>query len=203
MFKNKLRLVLISLSLSMMALGSSSCSKKDTPSGLDDGDFFPITYIAKSYRAPGDSVWNPVQGQFEVQFIPDSTKQAGSYTMSYQSYLEPNFCPYNQNCVCSGGISGTFQTGTQIPNKPSPIYNPNDTYSPDNGGSTLSTPVDPTKTSAIYTFFFDIIVTKKSETSGCKPESNRQVELIRFTSGEIIMTNDYREQLLVPVTTGK
>lgn len=188
-----------------MAAVIAGCQKQIPKSDKAESDFFNVVYMVTKVRAIGSSVWYPVQGIFEAQFVSSQENQ-GSFTMSYSSYLEPQFCPFNQNCVCSGGIEGSYimPEANDSPKTETP-YNPLDPYSPTEG-ETENGPIveiDPKtgepKVSLIYTFFYDININKKSLSSGCKPEANRQIKITRFSNGEAIMTNDYREQYLVPV----
>jgi hypothetical protein len=176
----------------------SACTSPQT-STVDPSTFFNITYIAIDYEALGGSTWYPVQGKFEVQFDVDSTGASGTWVMHYTSYLEPNLCPYGENCVCSGGLEGTFiTTPTASPSPSSTSYDPN---TPFTGDSSTPSP-SPTSSSIdlIYSYSFDITITTQNLTSGCRPEANRTVVFDRFTDGTMIMVNSYRNQLLEPET---
>jgi hypothetical protein len=174
-----------------------ACTPAQTTS--DPSVFFNITYIATEAKALAGSTWAPVQGKFEVQFDVDSTGASGTWVMHYTSYLEPNLCPYGENCVCSGGLSGSFVTSSPTPTPSSSTYSVSDPYS----GSDPSPTPSPSASSSIdliYSYSFDITITNQSLTSGCRPEANRTVTFDRFTDGTMIMVNSYRDQLLEPET---
>lgn len=205
MLKNKVNAYQKIVAILLIVLSFSACQKKQVASSVDPADFFNIVYRATAVRDIGATTWQPVQGSFQVQFS-QSSATSGTYKMIYTSYLEPQFCPYGQNCVCSGGIQGSYATpGDPEVSTPQP-YNPMDAYSAPGGSGTTVDPtaqIDPSTglpvVSKIYTFLFNISIDIKSMSSGCKPEADRQIKIVRFSNGAAIMTNDYREQYIVPV----
>jgi len=188
------------------------CSIAAVPDPTVVAKFFDIVYFATGSRDPTSTgPFTPVQGLFQVKFSQDQTTTSdnGTFTMHYTNYEEPQFCPFNQNCVCSGGTSGTFTSASTTTATPSPSasaspipYDPNSTYVPTGGTPSPSPTIDPTTglptVATIYTYFFAIDITAENLTSGCKPESNRTLTIIRYSDGTLIMTNDYRQQFLTP-----
>ena len=189
-----------------------SCSPPTTTDPtVDPATFFSITYIATESEGINlTTPWTPVQGQFLMKFTQSTDPAAngsGTFIMHYTSYLEPQLCPFNQNCVCSGGTDGVFTVydpnASPTPTSSAVPYSPTTTYTPTTNGSssTIVDPNDPT-IAIIYTYNFNISISESNLTSGCKPEANRLLQIVRFANGDLIMTNGYRYQLLTPVVIG-
>ena len=184
---------------------SFGCSKKIPVSTLNQAQFFDIVYVATQYRAPGETTWFPTSGLYEMKFLQDSGENAsavgGSFSMHYTSYLESNLCPYGQNCVCSGGLTGLF---SDAPKPTDPIvapYDPNSTYNPD-GGTATATGTAPTDSSVstIYTFNFSLSFQANTLTSGCANghKFNQPLKVYRFSNGDLIVNNDTSQLYMTP-----
>jgi hypothetical protein len=210
MRKAQLKKIGLIASLLIMVL-QGSCTQTPT-STADPTKFFDITYIVTESSV--DEVnWTPVQGKFEILFNQSQVDQEfdGNYTLHYTSYLEPQLCPFNENCVCSGGDAGTFiqdTTATPAPAASGVPYNPLTPYVPTGTSAGTVDPtsvIDPTTglptVASIDVFFFDITIAELNLSSGCHPETNRTLMILRFSDGNLIMQDDYRYLYLVPEVT--
>jgi hypothetical protein len=194
--------------LSFFILGAlifSGCAKKTATSSLTTDDFYDVVYVATQYRAPGTGTWFPTAGLYQMQFLQDTTQQTvtGTFAMHYTSYLESNLCPYDENCVCSGGITGSFSDGTPAATATDTTapYDPWTTYVP-TGSSTSGSTLDST-TDQIYVFYFALNIQVTDETVGCANghKFNQPVVIYRFSNGDLIVTNDTSQLYMVPQTT--
>jgi hypothetical protein len=173
---------------------------------LKSDQFFDVVYVATKYRAPGTSIWYPTTGLYQLQFLQDlkNTNPGGTFAMHYTSYLESNLCPYGLNCVCSGGITGTFSDGTPIAKTNSGgNYDPNTPYVPDgtSPSNTGTPPTDP-NVSQIYVFDFALNIQVSNLTSGCANghKFNQPILMYRFSNGDLIAINDTSELYMTPQT---
>ena len=184
---------------------TAGCSKQYDPA--DPDLFYNIVYIAL-YSRSSSGQWFPVQGEYKVKFTQETEGETtnGTYIMSYSSYLEPQFCSYNINCVCSGGISGSFIDVTEEEPIEDTTKNPYNVFDPEDSTSTefdVADTIDPTTglpiVELIQQFKFDIIVENSVLSLGCKPESNKSLLLLRFKDGSVVMRNDYRDLYFAPL----
>jgi hypothetical protein len=190
----KLESFIRSIFIILLAICSFGCAKAYAPA--DPDLFYDIVYVALYSRLPGGT-WTPVQGEFNAKFTQDKTGETkdGVFTMFYSAYFEPQFCGYNLSCVCSGGVSGTF-TNVEDEIVPDDTSFPYDILQPYNQDQTTTTE---TTADEIKSFRFEIKVKEKNMSLGCKNEENRTIRLSRFSNGNVVMLNDYRELYLVPL----
>lgn len=199
--------VIASLFISLL-FSSFGCAKKFDPA--DPSLFYNIVYIALYSRSPGGQ-WFPVQGEYRIKFTQDTSGETtnGSYVMAYSSYLEPQFCAFNMNCVCSGGISGGFtdvtneETATDTTNQPYNVFEPYNTDSNSSNAGAIDPSTGLPSVEVIQRFKFNIKVENSALSFGCKTESDKTIQLLRFKNGSVVMNNDYRDLYFVPVVVKK
>ena len=200
---------ILSGSLVLILLSSCGVNPDVTATIIDTNAFFPIVYYAVTSRDIGGSTWVAVQGLYEIQVISNSDNASGTFTFHYTSYLEPQYCTTGKSCICSGGAAGNFTIpGAGDGATTDQPYNPLDPYIADGGTGTQiagsQNTTDPLTgqptTAIIYSFTFAITITDRNLTSGCKPEADRTIQMLRFSDGSIVMTNSYRELYLTPET---
>jgi hypothetical protein len=197
--------------LSLLAV-FSGCAKKagSATAGVstDPGTFFNVVYQSVTTRGETNSSWVNTLGIYQVQFKQLTSSAPGTFTFFYSSYTEPQFCPYGTLCVCSGGVSGTF-TVLSLDNNTTPATGPYDPMTPylSQTDSTLNVDplggTDPTTGESyakIYAYVFQLTITTRNLSAGCKPEVDRPVRLVRYSDGKLVMINDFRELYMIPVT---
>ena len=193
------------VSIFLILVSLTGCAKKIPLSNLTAGQFFDLVYVATQYRAPGTTAWSPTSGLYKIQFLQDpaSADASGTFEMRYTTYSEPNLCPFGLNCVCSGGIDGTFAAGPVVTPPTGGTYDPNNPYTP--AGATTTTNTIPTDGSVaqIYAFNFALTIQVSTLTSGCANghKFNQPVLIYRFANGELIVTNDTSQLYMIPQTS--
>jgi len=204
---------LISLFFLVLGLGWGCSPVTNSDNDADPTQFFNIVYIAEDSTSIYANDWISVEGQYEFQFTPEVTTDStgnqqtvgGNFTFYFNNYLEPQLCPYGEDCRCSGGVQGTYidvtdqQSTTTSPSaSPSP-YNANEPYTPSTPGAS-PTP-EASSEAIIYTYYFQITVGSSALGTGCPNESNRTLELIRYSDGSIVLTDWDKAEFFEPLVT--
>jgi hypothetical protein len=200
---------ILGLVLTLSTLFFCGCAKKFDPA--DPTLFYNIVYIALYSRSPGGQ-WYPVQGEYKAKFTQDTSGETtnGTYVMAYSSYLEPQFCAFNVNCVCSGGISGSFldvteedQETVDTSEQPYNIFDPFDPTATETTAGTIDPATGLPSIEVIERFKFNIKIENSALSFGCKPEADKTIQLLRFKNGSVVMNNDYRDLYFVPLVLSK
>lgn len=177
------------------------CSKTDTSASTDNGYFYDVVYKAVATRENSNLGWVGVQGVMQLK-ISQTTDTEGTFIFFYQNYKEPQFV-YNN---CSGGYKGNFvipedSTTTSNDSNGYNIFTP---YQPEGDSSTSSDTSSSGETIAlIQSYKFQLSITYRSLDALCRTESDRILGVSRFSNGELIIKNEYREMLLKPVLTSE
>lgn len=200
---NYMKKNILKIFMSCILALSFGCAKKTAPSILNETQFFDIVYVSTQYRAPGGTTWFPTSGLYEMKFLQDTTEGAsaigGTFSMHYTSYLESNLCPYGENCVCSGGLTGLFTDGPKLAEPTTGPYDPSTTYNPGGESGAGTAPTD-SNVSKIYTFNFSLNFQVNTLTSGCANghKFNQPLKVYRFSNGDLIVTNDTSQLYMTP-----
>lgn len=184
-----------------------SCgTPKDSTEDNEDANnqFFDVVYITQASKISGQSSWTVVQGDQRIKFLQSSEASTGTFTFSFANFREPQLATN----ACSGGFTGDYTTesteDTTVDNEENTSYNPLDPYdpeteNPDNGDE------DEEEIDQILVYVFDLALTDRSLTSGCRNYENAyQVKAIRFTNGDVILTDLSRniDYYMVPEIIG-
>lgn len=178
-----------------------SCSKTDTSTANDTGYFYDVVYQTVATRENSNLSWVGVSGVMQMK-ISQSTDTEGTFIFFYQSYKEPQFV-YN---VCSGGFKGNFviPETTSTTTSSSNGYNVFTPYVPEGGSTNTSDTTSTGETvSVIQSYQFQLSINFRSLDPACRTESDRTIGLSRFSNGEVILKNEYRELLMRPVLTSE
>jgi len=194
-------------SLILISLILVSCAKtNDTVE--DTGLFFDVVYQVKATRENSNKAWVGVNGTMQVK-ISQYTDAEGTFIFFYNGYKEPQFV-YN---TCSGGIKGNFTVpdSTSTTTSSDSGYNVFTPYNPNTGSSTSDTSSTPTTITdsngntvtvdLIKTYNFQLAINYRNLDPACRQENDRNIVIYRFSNGELIMKNEYRDMLLKPVLT--
>lgn len=178
-----------------------SCGKKEEEDEtVDQAIFFDIAYSTQASRIEGTTAYTRVEGTQEMLFVPDTgddstASNSGKFMVSFQNYKEPQL--FNTG-VCSGGYEGTFTmnetavTDEDTTDAEEP-YNPLNPYDPEVAdGDTSEEDEDKEK---VYSYIFNLAVTRRSLSSGCtslSPLDAFSLRIIRYPNGDLIITNPSR-----------
>lgn len=186
----------------------ASCDKIAEEEVEDTGFFYDVVYQTVATRQTSNHSWVNVQGVMQMKFTQNTGEQ-GTFAFYYANYKEPQFV-FN---ICSGGFKGNFtlldeQESSNCTEGPYDIMCPyGDGSSSNSGGeSTVEGPLDPNDTDTpqkITAYQFQLEITARNLDPACRPESNRNVLLYRFVSGEIVIKSEYRELRMRPVLTSE
>jgi hypothetical protein len=183
----------------LLSIVMISCDKK-ADAVDDNGFFFNVVYQTVSTREDSTHAWTDVQGIMLVQFVQNTDDQ-GTFGFRYRNYKEPQFV----YTTCTGGYDGNFASVVDTTaSGTDSSYNVLDPYNPHGTPATTTTaptdPNDPNAVDKIQTYQFTLTITGRSaNATGCRSESDRNVELYRFTNGEVILKSEYRELKMKPV----
>lgn len=192
----------------------SGCAEPD-PVVDEDANlkFFDVVYKVTATRENKNYAWVPVTdggsppvagGGSMLMKIVQSSETEGTFIFKYISYKEPQFVTPN----CTGGFNGNLETvpANSSTTTTSGTYNPLDPYntgaSTDNEVVDLTDPTDPSKTiSKITQFYFKLTILARSTDllANCRTEADRTITIYRFSNGELVMVNDYRQLRMSPV----
>ena len=185
----------ISLNLLLITLFAVlGCSKEEDVE--DTGAFFDVVYQTVETRENKNVPWKPVVGQMQMKVI-QSNEEAGTFIFHYTGYREPQFV-YN---TCSGGFKGNFVI-TEASNTGGTTggnYDPTTPYA--TPAPTTDDTTDTEDAGLIVSYYMAITITNRNMDSACRPESNRNIRIHRFTNGEIILHSEYRDLKMKPVLT--
>lgn len=182
----------------------SGCAEPD-PVVDEDANlkFFDVVYRVTATRENNKYSWIPVDGDMLMKIVQSSDTE-GTFIFKYISYKEPQFV----TPICTGGFNGNLEVvpANSSTTTTSGVYNPLDPYntgaSTDNEVVDLTDPTDPSKTIAKITqFYFKLnILTRSTDLlANCRTEADRTVTIYRFSNGELVMVNDYRQLRMSPV----
>lgn len=184
----------------LFLLFSCGAKEEDVDTVVDNSIFFDIAYTTQGSRVDGVTSYTRVEGTQELLFITDSGENdvptnTGKFTVAFQGYREPQL--FNTS-LCSGGYEGTFSMrrtvneGEGDPEDPDAPYNPQDPY---NEGVPETPEEVPDAEQEVFTFIFEMTVTRRSLSSGCNaisPLNEFSLRIVRFPNGDLYVKNPSR-----------
>lgn len=189
------------IKVSILSLILISCTEPPkTETTTDSALFFDVVYKTVATRETPSKAWVGVSGTMQMK-ITQSTEAEGTFIFFYQNYKEPQFV-FN---TCSGGFKGNFIIPeTTAPPADSSSYDILNPYVPEVSNPSTNETTDPNVTvDQINNYNFQLSITFRSLEEQCRPENDRIIVIYRFTNGEIILKNEYRELLMKPVLTSE
>lgn len=190
----------IILCLSLTAIVGCTKEEEELGTDVDSTAFFDVVYQTAATRETANVGWTPVTGIMQMKVV-QSTATEGTFIIFYRTYHETQF----NFPVCSGGYKGNFVIPTS--SSTSPTDGNYDVNTPYNGGTSTTTTgtqgVDANGNTIeeILPYTFNLSITSRNLDANCRPESNRTVQIARFSNGEIILKSEYRQLLMKPVLT--
>jgi len=191
------KFLFLSLSLVLISCGAQ---EEEVDIVVDNSIFFDIAYTTQGSRVDGVASYTRVEGSQELLFLTESGENdvqtnSGRFTVAFQGYREPQL--FNTS-LCSGGYEGTFtmrrtvNEGEGDPDDPDAPYNPQDPYN----NNSPDEPEDvPDAAQEVFTFIFDMTVTRRSLSSGCNavnPLNQFSLRIVRFPNGDLYVKNPSR-----------
>lgn len=193
---------------SLLLLLLLGCDNKTDTTVDDNGYFFDVVYQVVSTREDSTKSWVNVSGVMQIK-ISQSTDTEGTFIFFYNQYKEPQFV-YN---LCSGGFKGNFTipTNSTSPTNTSGGYNVMNPYTPSstsssNSNNNVATTITDSNGNTVVvdlikSYNLQLAINYRNLDPACRQENDRNIVIYRFSNGELIMNNEYRQMLLKPVLT--
>lgn len=170
---------------------SLSCSDPQRTESGDITDIYGNVYDAIASRANASSSWYKSEGRLAFAIEQGADTSSGVGIISMSNFNEPQYCGIAQDCACTGTVQFNFTVSnasppvTQTSNKP---YNVFDTSSDPTQNVQVTQEVF-----KISTYQIDIKPTSVNLTKNCRIQEQRQLTIIKYSTGEIILKDVYRE----------
>lgn len=192
----------------LLFLSTIGCDKTpETDEAEDNGFFFDVVYQVVSTREDSTKAWVGTNGVMQIK-ITQYTETEGTFVFFYNKYKEPQFV-YN---LCSGGFKGNFTipSNSNTTTNEGNGYDVMSPYTPTSGSNNSNnndqtTIVDSNGNTVVVdlikSYNFQLAINYRNLDPSCRQENDRNIIIYRFSNGELIMNNEYRQMLLKPVLT--
>lgn len=188
--------------LASLILMLSACSEKVedvTKLELKFSDIANKIYDAKATRIGSGYAWVATTGTHTLT-LSSNGDGTGTIELTYNNYSEPNFCVYGKSCTCSAIIDGTYtyQDSSSSDGTPSSTNTiSSDPYNPLKSPTTTQTVATTTDTNVAKISYFTLpfTITTGDQDTSCFTQTDRNLYVKAFVSGEIVVYDTYREIL--------
>ena len=181
----------------LFGLLTTSCANLTTNTAKGDiTDIFGKVYDSVASRSNSSSSWYAIQGSMALALESGTDDINGVGILSMSNYIEPQTCSIGQSCDCTGTMQFSFKVVDTAPPTVPAVEKPYNVFDP------VTTPVVTTTTTSVVEkiniYQISIIPKATNLSVNCRPQSPRDLSIVRYSTGEVIIKDISSETAMKP-----